>query len=196
MLPGLGIEDKEHPMWYAFESLLDRPWFSRVWTFLKAILAKRIIVGCGSKWLPWEVLGDLIMELRRLNIRWLIERDTWLGTLEIGTLIGSIAVRQINSFRKNYDPERGVPIGDLLDASRVRFCTDHLWGMLGLIDPVERDQIQSSEWVDYTDTGKSQFWHSYIKFARWMVQCDTSLYIFSTTRSSSKPQQTPSWCQN
>jgi hypothetical protein len=199
MLPGLGIEDKEHPMWYAFESLLDRPWFSRVWTFQEAILAKRIMVGCGSKWLPWEVLDDLIMELRRLKICWLIEINTGLGTLEIGTQVGSTAVRQINFFRKNYDPERGVPIGNLLNASQVRFCTepvDHLWGMLGLMDPVERDQIQSSEWVDYTDTGKSQFWHSYIKISRWTVQRDTSLYIFSTTRSFLKPQQIPSWCPN
>jgi hypothetical protein len=198
MLPRLGIEDQEHPIWYAFESLLDRPWFSRVWTFQEAILAKKIIVGCGSKWLPWEVLGDLIVELRRVHILWLVERD-WQRAQEIGAMLGSTAVREINFLRKSYDPDRGISLAQLLDASRFRVCTepvDHLWGILGLMDQVTRDEIQSSEWVDYTDTGKSQFWRSYIKFARWMVQRDQSLYTFSAARSLLKPQQIPSWCPN
>jgi hypothetical protein len=146
----------------------------------KANLAKKIVVGCGSKSLPWEVLHDLIVELMRAGIQSLVQRNTVQNALEIGYLLGCAAVLDINIFRKNYDPDRGVFIGRLLDASRLRVCkepVDHLWGMFGLMDPVVREKIQSSECVDYTDTG-------------------TSLHTFSTTRSFLKPQQIPSWCPN
>ena len=131
MLPGLGIEDHRHPVWYAIECLFDRPWFSRVWTLQEAVLAKKIMVGCGSKWLPWEALVDLIVELRRLHIHWLVERDATKRALEIGALPGATALLQINSFRKSYDPERGLPITDLLECSRGRVCKEpvHIGGI-------------------------------------------------------------------
>jgi hypothetical protein len=62
--------------------------------------------------------------------------------------------------------------------------------------PDVRDDIRSRGWVDYTAAGKNQFWRSYIMFAKWFFQYDTRLYLLSTAKSLSKPQEIPSWCPN
>jgi hypothetical protein len=36
------------PVWSAVRSILQRPWFSRVWTFQEIVLAKKAVLCCGA----------------------------------------------------------------------------------------------------------------------------------------------------
>jgi hypothetical protein len=36
------------PVWSAVRSLLQRPWFSRVWTFQEIVLAQKAYLYCGT----------------------------------------------------------------------------------------------------------------------------------------------------
>ncbi len=60
--------------------------------------------------------------------------------------------------------------------------------------PEIRNLVRSSEWIDYSITGRTHFWRSYIAFAKWRVENDKRLTILSTSRSLFKPQELPSWC--
>ncbi|PMD15965.1 hypothetical protein NA56DRAFT_709350 [Hyaloscypha hepaticicola] len=87
----------------------------------------------------------------------------------------------------------------LLSNTRARNCkehVDHLWAVLGLTHPKIRNLVRSSRWIDYSITGRTQFWRSYITFAKWRVENDEWLIILSTARSLFKPQELPSWCPN
>lgn len=41
--------------WEAFQKLMERPWWSRMWVVQElAAAGKRAIIGCGSKWIFWD----------------------------------------------------------------------------------------------------------------------------------------------
>jgi hypothetical protein len=42
-------------MWLAFQKLMERPWWRRVWVIQEVAAAKSsILVGCGTYWMDWE----------------------------------------------------------------------------------------------------------------------------------------------
>jgi len=41
------LPSEHDPGWKAMESLLSRPWYSRLWTFQEAVIAREIVVCCG-----------------------------------------------------------------------------------------------------------------------------------------------------
>jgi hypothetical protein len=199
MLPELGIEAKGHRVWTAIEDLLACPWFSRVWTFQEATIAEEIIFGCGSKWLSGDILLDLGIELNKKGLSGMVERRALEEAYKNGGRSGKQLLSEIRRSRQAYQKHKSISIGRLLSITRGRNCkepVDHLWGMLGLMQPKIRDLVRSSGWIDYSVTEKSQFWRSYITFAKWMVENYNGVTLLSTTRSFFKPQELPSWCPN
>lgn len=58
------LKDEETPNhWQALVKLLENPYFGRRWVFLELILARRAIVRCGDKEVPWEDFCDAILLL-------------------------------------------------------------------------------------------------------------------------------------
>jgi hypothetical protein len=53
--------------WVAFQLLLERPWWNRIWVVQELVAGQdKALVGCGSKWLPWRqfiTAGAAIMEM-------------------------------------------------------------------------------------------------------------------------------------
>lgn len=48
----------DSPEWKAVERFLQRPWFSRMWTYQEVVLSKICIVRCGSYSMTWSDLSD------------------------------------------------------------------------------------------------------------------------------------------
>ncbi|MCJ1392041.1 hypothetical protein MMC18_004908 [Xylographa bjoerkii] len=51
-----GVPTSTHPSWKSMTRLLERPWFSRIWVIQEAVMARQIIVTCGSFQMEWETL--------------------------------------------------------------------------------------------------------------------------------------------
>jgi hypothetical protein len=51
----------EHPVWSAVRFLLQRPWFSRVWTFQEIVLAQEAVLYCGAHTLKWNRLEVFLL---------------------------------------------------------------------------------------------------------------------------------------
>ena len=56
-----GSSDGEHlnprdpREWVAFQRLMERPWFRRMWVVQElAAAGDRALIGCGTKWIPWN----------------------------------------------------------------------------------------------------------------------------------------------
>jgi hypothetical protein len=199
MLLEQGLEAEGHHIWATIGCLLARPWFSRVWTFQEATIAEEIIFGCCSKWLSGDILLDLGM---KLNKKWLsgkVKRGYRREAYETGSKSGIQLLSQIRRSRQSYQKNKSISISNLLLITRGRNCkepVDHLWGMLGLMQPNIRKLVRSSGWIDYGVAGRSQFWRSYITFAKWWIEKDKLLMLLSTARSFFKPQELPTWCPN
>ena len=56
----LGEPEISQEIWDGLAEFLDRKWFSRVWTFQEALLARGIEVYCGEEKLSWDRLRDLL----------------------------------------------------------------------------------------------------------------------------------------
>ena len=108
-------------------------------------------------------------------------------------------LRNIIHVRDNYNAANRIMPKTLLSMARGRECkelVDYLWSVMALMSPAVRDGIRSVGRIDYTTTGKREFWRPYIKFARWFIEVDRTLSLLSATRSVSKPPDLPSWCPN
>jgi hypothetical protein len=201
ILSALGIDEPDHPIWRAVANLIARPWFYRVWTVQEAILAKGIVFGCGSEWIPWEVLFGLATNIIRKSLAFFAVGDTEreIYDIDMGKQTGVHRLRNIGNMRRVYKPTTGLHIFELLAMSRSRHCkepVDHIWGCLALMPPQIREMVQTCGWIDYTAAGKEHFWNTYIKFAKSVIRLDTRLHLLSTARSEHRPLDLPSWCPN
>lgn len=57
----LGITDQEYRV-QAWQSFLDRPWFSRTWIVQEVVVAKQLLIHCGDAVVSWDQLPFFPLE--------------------------------------------------------------------------------------------------------------------------------------
>ena len=70
-LKRLGLPIKDHPLWLALPALYRREWFSRLWTFQEAMLARNATVLCGDRTIPWEAFTQLGQDMTDTELLWI-----------------------------------------------------------------------------------------------------------------------------
>ena len=72
---------------------------------------------------------------------------------------------------------------------------DRIWGLLGLLDPAERSSITENGWVDYSEKGRKEYWQTYVRVVRWLLEYpDPTLNLLSLAPSKERHPNVPSWC--
>jgi hypothetical protein len=121
MLPSLGLEQRDHPVWRALDDLFHRQWFKRLWTLEEAVLARELVVGCGSIWLDWETLSQLADGIIDHRIDYLVRQDMAHGTPSeedrdsTDDLYGTSQVRKM---RRTFNTAIGIALTELLILAR------------------------------------------------------------------------------
>ena len=196
-LPSYGLEDQNHPIWPSYGHLLRRSWFERLWVVQEAVLAKKLMVLCGSKWLEWETLSGLNTAILQTGLLHLALKD---HEIKLNTDDGFYSIPYINIHREKISANGFLLFGPLISSSRSRKCTepvDRLWAMLGLADPQIRNDPSSWVNIDYSLEGTQHFSEPYISFAKWHIENnDPSLMLLCEAFSEEKPGDMPSWCPN
>ncbi|XXH05480.1 hypothetical protein Hte_011910 [Hypoxylon texense] len=54
----------------ALSSLLEKPWFRRIWVIQEVAMAKEAVIHCGSESLPWEGLCSILELENGINAAW------------------------------------------------------------------------------------------------------------------------------
>lgn len=191
-----GLEPKDHPIWGALGHLYQRTWFERLWVVQEAVLAEALVVLCGAKWIDWQIFPTLATALLQCSLLTLV-----MGASEIrpDRDDGFVSVVDIDQMRSEIADTDGMGLYWLLNIGRSKRCTepvDRIWGMLSLVRPETQSEILSQVKIDYSDSGREQFWKPYLAFAKWHIQKDSSLMMFSVAPSREKPFELPSWCPN
>jgi Heterokaryon incompatibility protein (HET) len=191
-LPSHGLEDQTHPLWPSFGHLLRRSWFELLWVIQEAVLANKLVVLCGSKWLDWEILSGLTMALHQTGLLHLALKD---HEAQLNRDDGFFTIPSINISRLKMAANGSLLFGPLLSSSRSKQCTepvDCIWAILGLAHPQARDDRPSWVKIDYSTEGKRCFWEPYISFAKWHLQDnDPYLMLLSEASSREKPEEMP-----
>jgi hypothetical protein len=74
-------QDPQDPdEWVAFQKLMERPWWRRVWVIQEIAAAKgQILVGCGSSWLRWEAFLGTALTIKHYKDHPFFQRLGHLG---------------------------------------------------------------------------------------------------------------------
>ncbi|KAK8043337.1 HET-domain-containing protein [Apiospora rasikravindrae] len=128
--------------WKALRSLLERPYWRRVWIVQEIVLAEKLRLQCGEDESRWEGLVHLLEPRGRKRIfEPRASRDT------IGLIRDSLPAR-IQSLRRVYRL-RGCRLQEVLEATRDSLYTDprdRVYGLLGIADDVGDGRFE----VDYS----------------------------------------------
>ncbi|KAH7071040.1 heterokaryon incompatibility protein-domain-containing protein [Paraphoma chrysanthemicola] len=203
MWRGADWPGRDDDFWVGLYYLLDNDWFRRLWTYQEFILAQNAIFICGSVCIDAIAFSVFVSDgMYVLN-----------GYLPFGTNIAarvatkptssSLAFSACNSldWARKYLSEQDsgfttFSLPDLLYSLRflgVKEPVDKVWAILGLMDESLQDIL--APMVDYSDKGRNEYWTTYIKFAKTLIEVEQSCSVLNMPpRLASTEQRLPSWC--
>jgi hypothetical protein len=146
--------DDDPRSWYEFASrsgyriglvmTFRKEWWRRFWVVQEAILARRAVIICGSKRIPWPLPADLPRVIRELSPGGGDSSDT-AGPSELDA--GKQLLRGLLVLQQRYLQGTRPPLLELLELFKDRLCTnpkDRIFALLGLA----REQ-DTAEFVKY-----------------------------------------------
>jgi hypothetical protein len=175
----------------AFDDIVSRPWFQRVWTLQEFVLARKLMMCLGR----WEVSYDafqatcLMIEqfYPYLNCRRSLERDV---SKDLAVLWRCRHARMfLNNWRDTYKQEASIPLTEFIELSLYSDTTDvrdRLYGGYGILDC---DMMQKIP-VDYGISSKILS-----KQLSSLLLSDGHL-SFVLEHCSGLNDDVPSWCIN
>ena len=194
-LESIGLPEPSHLVWPALGTIMNRPWFRRLWTLQEVVLpeTEKIVVLCGRRRISWETLKDFGLTLlngyKQRIINWTITGNQEVETPELN---GYTAIRMVDDCRTLFKLNVfGVPLSTLLLASRRRKATipiDMIFGMLGMAPPGLSKQLQLDQSLSPIEV--------FITFARHYLRNEVYECLLNHTASRDRMPQLPSWCPN
>ncbi|KAK3902135.1 heterokaryon incompatibility protein-domain-containing protein [Staphylotrichum tortipilum] len=118
-------EVKDDPRWGAVGNLCRRSYWGRVWIVQEICLAKRLVVVCGERMVPWKYISELRTARRHVWPQYLAR-----GEREFLKSTPAAIDRQREAHRKG-----GCVLWVLLEAFQESLCRevhDRVYGFLGL----------------------------------------------------------------
>ena len=89
-----------------------------------------------------------------------------------------------------------VNIASLINILRSRQgkeTVDRIWAIAGLLNDAFQEKLKPA--VDYSETGRKEYWRTYARFAKILMEESHSLGVFCIPASvESRDERIPSWC--
>lgn len=190
-----------HTFWAGFFHILNNDWFRRLWTFQESVLAQRAILLSGTMWCDLDLFIEFVVQVRYKGPYLVIPTDG--PTLDVPgePRIISLAwqsCHMLNHYRA--DPAlKEVSAGStpsLLEGLRSRKAqeaVDRIWAVTGLFRPDLQARLMHL--VDYSETGRSEYWNTHFRVAKILIaeaQCLIILCLPPVIEA--KNPSLPSWC--
>ncbi|KAF2811751.1 uncharacterized protein BDZ99DRAFT_519003 [Mytilinidion resinicola] len=168
----------------ALMTLLNRPWFQRVWIIQEAAVPSEVELLCGSHSIRWDEFVEMMRFIGTFGLEYIFtnmggSRSTW-------TLI--VAVRAVIQGGKD------IPLLDLLWLSKESLATDprdRIFALCGLSSNAAQSGLNIE--INYSPTQTPL--HVFQKTAVAMIRHSRNLDILTIPRRSDKlnPLGLPSW---
>lgn len=155
---------QSHPGWAGLANLLQRPWFTRLWTFQEAVLCYKgdATVRCGAFHIP-------VITFMRASM--FLGNDHAFAGINFSNSRSALA--QVSSFRYHVEHNNVTPLIWLLSTNGIRGCSnpsDRVYAFLGVR---KEDGPSYPIEVDYQQSPKDL----YTNLARKIIQSQSSLRI-------------------
>ena len=182
VLAGLPIDDD--PVWAIIIDILQKEWYSRVWTLQEAVLGKRLVVYYGSNILDWEFIYRLYLDSSAapfMPLRSLVEENE----------IGHKSIEWIQYYRRSREESKSIDFSYLLWASGFKHCkydVDRIYGILGMVEKDIMDRIPVDE--KYKKDPRPVFLEAF----KVAIKNDRQLHLLSLPFERATKLGLPSWC--
>lgn len=185
------------PIWQAVRSIQLRSWFFRLWTLQEIVLSKNPLLICGTKFISWDALFELQQAAGK----------AYLGTLSLPPVKFNASGRSCASFLRQIDSMRNrlrsmryamnMPIA--IQFSMDRDYTepiDRIWAILGLLNDVQRQQLEEANIIDYSDVAKQKYHETYLNIMRVQIKHNkiAAMQLIAEGLSYLRNPLLPSWC--
>ena len=189
------ISQPDPDLFVAIIRFFLRPWFHRLWVVQEVLMARELVLVCGSKTISWDALFAATFDIGLLiaadNPQ--VERQyrcATKGIVELGEWRGKAGGAVINGLSQS-------EFVRILSAGRQRQVTeqvDRIWALTGLAQPELRKSV--APLVDYSPAGRSNFYSTFKAFTQAFLLQDERLWMLSLAAITPKHESLPSWCPN
>ena len=182
LLAGLPIDND--PVWAIMDDILQKEWYSRVWTLQEAVLGKRLVVYYGSNILDWEFIQKLYLNSSAAPFR-------PLRSLVTEKEIGYRPIQWIQHYRKIREDSKPIDFSWLLWACGFKDCTydvDKIYGILGMVEKDVKDRIPIHE--KYINDPRPVFLEAF----KVAIEKNRQLHLLSLPFERDTKLGLPSWC--
>lgn len=165
------------PLWQAVKRFLERPWFSRMWTFQEVIMSKKCMVWCGEFYMSLHLLQNACLGMENTGF------DRAAGIQQNVTFV--------ENQNSRFMAGSTFSLRSLLEVNRTRAATeprDMIYALRGVIDP----QLAKSIDVDY----RSALGVVYARAARFCIEREKALTVLGSVeyrRTEESRNEMPSW---
>ena len=173
----------EDPVWLAIRSLLQRPWFSRSWTFQEIALARQAHFYCGASTRRWERLEVFLTCLNTFSQGPNVEDSRLKG--EEKPLMEILKARSRFLSPENYnfeDIQLFLGLFPLLDGMRNRLATDprdKVFALLNIACDVKGSDLKADYRKSHAEV--------YAMTAKWLLRREKGLAFLSLVEKKDKP---------
>ncbi|KAF4173658.1 hypothetical protein CNMCM8694_000016 [Aspergillus lentulus] len=169
--------------WTAISKLFQRPWFMRSWIIQEVILARDLIVHCGSDHIRWEDLYEAVKSCQA-------HAEKSIKTLDIPTMRDMSTILSLGETRHGYRQlEKTYNLLDLFELfhhAKATFKRDRLFTLLNVAaDAADSPKLKP----DY----KSSLEDIVCRYASEFVHRKKAATLLYRGRISSQPERFPSW---
>jgi hypothetical protein len=175
--------------WTAVASLLQRPWFTRVWVIQEALLARTASIHCGIQSAMIEQLAHFQHMVSKYGVRYSVD-----ARLAAVRSIGTNSPFQLflggwEEYKKSA-AGGGLTLQGLLAYTGTAVCKDardKIYGLLGMCQSFDRQNIK----VDYNITARQLFVRvtAHLLQRKWL----SSPYSILQPHQEDKNLDLPSW---
>jgi hypothetical protein len=170
-------------IWAGVKSLLQRPWFSRAWTFQEIILARKADIYCGVYHSSWQSIENVLVCLKAYPPGTNMEDLRLIGDDKLLTdIYKARAMLQRPQLFSLEDKDAFLSLFPLLDGMRTRNATDPRDKVFALLN-IACDLRDSELEADYSKSHAEV----YAMTAKWLLRRTKSLAFLSLVEKKDKP---------
>ena len=195
----LGFPHEDEQVWPAFQYLLKRNYFKRLWVIQEMVFSRNIVFLCGRLSASWDDFNTLMFAHQRYS------KVAYDSLYKLNILAGMSKVfyclRGQSEMMGLIEKYKGQPAGGpevigLLEFSRNQECTEPLDRVYAVMNLLADDDIRSQITISYAENDKEQYWKTYAQlFNALITKFLDGGYFFTTMMIGHRGRkEMPSWC--
>jgi hypothetical protein len=202
---GTDWPDEVAQFWEGAYHLLYHEWFRRLWTFQEILLAQNSVLLVETLWIHAEDFFKFVYEGVYEPGGYMLFNAVMASRIVDNSVSSDFAYNACRTisqygetFRKSASIVLTVNVAGVMQDLQFRSVkegVDRVWAIVGLLEQSLQEQLKPL--VDYSETGRTRYWKTYIQFSKAVFVTGQSLSLLTLPPTLERPDLVlPTWCSD